>query len=138
MSSSYTIKASQKINNYHQRQVDRVKVFLYAYIVLIMIFSLAPVQMIFPQALDQGRWALPIFNIIPADKLTHYLMYLILSFLSLLQFKNVTRVLISTILFGAVMEILQAFIPYRTYELNDLIANSIGAFTPSLVFRQKK
>ena len=74
-------------------------------------------------------WKIPGF-----DKLAHAGFYFILSFLIFLP-KSPARfeqlvftkfVLTVLIVFGASLELLQYFVPYRTFDLVDIIANSLG------------
>lgn len=67
------------------------------------------------------------------DKITHFLIYIILAFLAIntfrLSFKGkfYFKAFIYCFLLGAILECAQYFLPYRTFELLDILANSLGA-----------
>jgi len=70
------------------------------------------------------------------DKIVHIIMYAFLSgWFSLIvnRHKSLWWVLFGLIAYGLIMEILQGFTEYRSTELADAVANSIGA-TIGLIF----
>ena len=108
------------------------------YLCLLTFFSLAPVHLIFPNFFDHEENYFSIFNLVPSDKLMHFIMYLILGYLTHLAYPFKKQLLASCILFGLLMEILQYFIPYRSFEIMDLIANTTGIILIfALTLRQK-
>ena len=63
------------------------------------------------------------------DKLIHFFAFLILSVSTLFAFQ-VTRIfqlILLIICFGICIEVIQYFIPYRSFEILDIIADIIGA-----------
>ncbi len=72
------------------------------------------------------------------DKIIHFIMYFILVgwFVQLYQ-KPATRTLIltSAIILGMIIEYLQGMTPYRSFDLLDEIANSLGACCAYLLAR---
>lgn len=71
------------------------------------------------------------------DKLAHILMYAFLSSwfsLLVIRYRSLCWVLFGLIAYGLLMEFLQGLTDYRSAELADAIANSIGA-TIGLIFR---
>jgi VanZ family protein len=71
------------------------------------------------------------------DKVAHFLTYLMLTFIALLssnQKHSLLSILAIQILIGVCMEIAQSFIPGRTPEFLDIIANSSGVLVGALVY----
>ena len=63
------------------------------------------------------------------DKLIHFFAFFILSVATLFAFQ-VTRIfqcILLIICFGICIEVIQYFIPYRSFEILDIIADIIGA-----------
>lgn len=90
---------------------------------------------------------IPFMNIPNMDKVAHFGMYFILTFLLLFDFsrlksdktpgkKVILITLLLAIFFGGSMELLQE-IPslQRSTDIKDFMANSIGAFSAALSFR---
>lgn len=76
-------------------------------------------------------------NLLSFDKIAHFFIFSVLVFLMIIGFSkqyrfhflraNAQRVsLISGISYGIVIEIIQQFIPGRSFELADIIANTLG------------
>jgi hypothetical protein len=85
-----------------------------------------------------GLLALAIVSLIPvpdlggSDKFGHFISYALLSaYLSLLveQRKSLWRVLSGLIAYGLLLEFMQSFTGYRSGDLADALANSLGAIT---------
>ena len=109
----------------------RLPVYIYAVIVLFLSSAKEP-------TMPAVEW-IPFF-----DKYMHVFMYLILGFLLVRMLKNLgyafsykkyifLSIFIST-LYGALMEIYQLFIPYRSCDIIDLTADFIGATIGTLVY----
>lgn len=65
------------------------------------------------------------------DKIEHTIAYTVLSFLWCIVFRNNTRKdvpVIGCISLGVLLEFLQAQTGYRTFEVNDMLANTLGVF----------
>jgi VanZ family protein len=72
------------------------------------------------------------------DKVAHFFVFAVLVCLmaigftkqntySNIHFKPVRHALLGSILYGVIIEIIQAYIPDRNFEINDLIANTFGS-----------
>lgn len=78
---------------------------------------------------------------LPLDKIAHFTAYTILAALSLRatltprDFSTVLLVVLSVALLGAVDEWHQSFIPGRSMEFLDWIADSVGALSGALIVR---
>ncbi len=81
---------------------------------------------------------LPEFNLLGADKIAHAVVYAVLTGLLLWCFRRLPRQMSLrragllafglSVLYGVLMEFMQyAFVPGRFYEIDDMIANTIGA-----------
>ncbi len=107
------------------------------YFLFLTVISTAPMHLILPNQTD-SQWHFPFLEFIPADKLTHLLLYLPLGLLLTKQ-KSVNKKMISiAFTFGIATEVVQYFIPYRSFDLLDLVANEIGIILPYLLVRLKK
>jgi VanZ family protein len=89
-----------------------------------------------------GLLALGVVSLIPApdlggnDKIGHFISYAMLSaWFSLLveQRKSLWSILFGLIVYGLLLEFLQGLISYRSGDLADAVANSLGVIT-GLVF----
>lgn len=71
------------------------------------------------------------------DKVAHFFVFAVLVCLmsigfakqntySAIHFKPIRHALLVSILYGIMIEIIQAYIPDRNFEVNDLIANTLG------------
>ena len=92
----------------------------------IMILSTAPLS-------DLGA---PSFN----DKLLHIIAFLYLAIISILSKFEIDKIylFILLIFYGLLIEIAQTFLPYRYFEINDLLADLIGVTIAFGFFRIKK
>ncbi|MDB4241333.1 VanZ family protein [Polaribacter sp.] len=72
------------------------------------------------------------------DKLYHLIAYFLLTFswlIALKKSKYIYKVLIGSLLYGIIIEVLQATLTvYRTGELFDFLANSVGVLLALLIF----
>lgn len=79
------------------------------------------------------------------DKLAHALVFAVQSFLLIVGFtrqyaypyardNRVKLALILTIGYGGLIEIVQGFIPGRSFEVMDIVADSVGALAGWIVF----
>lgn len=89
---------------------------------------------------------IPKLEIQSADKIYHLLAYASLSFTITLHLNNIIKtnisakhfflILILTIFFGIIIEVLQEVITtYRTFDYYDIIANSFGSVIGLIIFR---
>jgi VanZ family protein len=79
---------------------------------------------------------LPAPDIGTSDKLLHLLTYAFLSvvFSTLVRLNlSLLKVVPGLILFGIVLEFLQGLTGYRTMDVNDMLANSVGVFLGLIV-----
>jgi VanZ family protein len=94
---------------------------IYAYAFLVFVISVIPVSVPYSQK-------------IPVDKITHFFIYLIFAFLVsntlvLKHYKhNRLKGFFYSFSLGLIIEIVQYFLPYRTFEVLDIFSNSLGAF----------
>lgn len=88
----------------------------------------------------RGGVPLPGFSLLQTDKLAHAAAYALLVFLCLSSLKSVSNrhyflFFLLAFCYGAIMEWVQyRFFPNRFYELDDMLANGIGAAASILVF----
>ncbi|MBT7605496.1 MAG: VanZ family protein [Kordiimonadaceae bacterium] len=71
------------------------------------------------------------------DKVAHFLIYFILTFIALLSSTkkhSLLSILAIQILIGICLEVAQSFIPGRFPEFLDVIANSLGVLVGALVY----
>ena len=69
------------------------------------------------------------------DKVVHFGMYLILGALATFEFRRITKyyykyivkLLIICVLYGIFIEVVQYFLPWRGFEIEDMIADGLGA-----------
>ncbi len=70
------------------------------------------------------------------DKIVHFVMYLILGAIVTFEFRRITpkyyhkyifKILIISIVYGIVIEVVQYFLPWRGFEFADMIADGLGA-----------
>jgi VanZ family protein len=82
---------------------------------------------------------------LPADKIVHFVFYGITSIFLFRHFVKkstpiracyMSVVLAST--YGAAMEVVQYFLPYRSFSLEDMVANVLGAFSGCLLYMKVK
>jgi len=85
---------------------------------------------------------------LPLDKIVHFVLYGLTSILLFRHFMRKTdrrkafyKAVVLASIYGAAMEVVQYFLPYRSFSLGDMAANAAGAFLACLVYikvRQKK
>lgn len=87
-----------------------------AYALLLLVMSVIPIRAEAPRH---------------ADKLVHFCEYLLLAWLLLRSFRaerpSRLRAWLWATAYGALIELIQAFLPWRSAELADALANAIGA-----------
>ena len=96
-------------------------------IIGIMLLSIAPLS-------DLGASSL--FN----DKVLHIIAFLYLAIISILSKFKIDKIYLFILLisYGLLIEIAQTFLPYRYFEINDLLADLIGVTIAFGFFRIKK
>jgi VanZ family protein len=102
------------------------KVFWGLLVLVVVVLSLLPI----PQ--DQTFIQIPF-----ADKVVHFLTYFILTIIALIsstQKHSLLMILAIQILIGVCVEVAQSFIPGRTPEFLDVLANSLGVLFGALVY----
>ena len=88
----------------------------------------------------RGGISLPGFKLIATDKLAHACSYALLVWLILLSVKHRTAAIFAGVwlfasLYGALMEWVQyRFFPNRFFEVDDMLANTIGAALSAAIF----
>ena len=93
---------------------------IWTYLVLLFYLCLTPTA---PEGFS--KLSLP-----HADKIIHFLAYLCLGFLFHQILARTPRILLfKATVIGVVIEILQTQVPTRSFELADILANTLGAFT---------
>lgn len=80
---------------------------------------------------------------LPLDKIVHFVLYGLTSILLFRYFirntssrKAFYRAVALAVIYGAVMEVVQYFLPYRSFSLGDIAANSAGAFLACLMYKK--
>ena len=101
------------------------KKLLHIYLVIIFIFTVAPVHLLLPN-FEQDKWQNPFLLHFPPDKIAHFFIYFILGVLIILNFELKKKYYIAGLFYGILMETLQYPISFRTFELVDLLANIVG------------
>ncbi|MCB9201642.1 MAG: VanZ family protein [Flavobacteriales bacterium] len=82
---------------------------------------------------------LEFFTKIPPDKIVHFSIFFILTIFALTSFKtkNNTLIIISLIVYGALIEVVQHLMKVgRSAELSDFIADTLGVFVAT-IFHKK-
>jgi len=82
---------------------------------------------------------------LPADKIVHFVFYAMTSILLFRHFMKkstpirafYTSVALASI-YGVAMEVVQYFLPYRSFSLGDMAANTLGAFLGCLLYMKGK
>jgi len=74
------------------------------------------------------------------DYPVHFLEHLLLAFLAMVSFisapaqkRNISLVLYALIIFALVVEVIQVFLPFRSFELKDLGMNIAGILTGTII-----
>ena len=80
---------------------------------------------------------------LPADKIVHFMLYGLTSiflFRYLIRRTTVRGVFYKAVaiasIYGAAMEVVQYFLPYRSFSLGDMAANAAGAFFACLIYKK--
>jgi len=112
------------------------KILLYSYSALLILLAILPIN-------GEGSAINHTFVVsVRLDYLIHFAVYIPLVFLAQmsfdLNFRNVPsktlKWLIFGILFATANEAVQYFIPYRSYNINDLVSNFIGVLLGAALF----
>lgn len=61
------------------------------------------------------------------DKVAHCLAHFILSYLFVLNWKSLKLAFIQSLIFGVAIEVGQTFVPSRSFDVLDMLANTTGA-----------
>ncbi len=83
---------------------------------------------------------LPRFRLPHFDKIVHFSMYFIYTFLLLFESKTYNKlktyfiIIVYTICFGIIMEVLQSYTSYRSSDVYDALFNSLGSITSAILF----
>ena len=136
----YTTKPEQKINLLMSLVMpDKTRTYLLrAYIGIVIFISIGPMHLIVPKFTESDPWSHPFLQYLPPDKIVHLVMYLVLSTLLTLNQSSNKKTFYQVLGFAAVMEIVQIWIPYRSFDWVDLLANELGALIPYLLTRLRK
>ena len=78
---------------------------------------------------------------LPTDKIVHFVLYGMTSIFLFRYFQKkamVERAFYASVgfasMYGAAMEVLQYFLPYRSFSLLDMAANTLGAFSGCVLY----
>jgi hypothetical protein len=136
----YTTKAEQKINLLMSLVMpDKSRTYLLrVYIGVVIFISIGPMHLILPEFSESEPWHHLLLQYFPPDKIVHLAMYLVLSTLLTLNQSFNKKTFYQVLGFAAVMEIVQLWIPYRSFDWVDLLANELGALIPYLLARLRK
>lgn len=109
-------------------KLPREKKILITYSLFILVVSILPVG---------KHKVLPYF---PLDKAVHFFLYMLLSAVGVYAFKEnrfcIFKAFVYALVFGLLIESIQGFIPYRSFEAEDVLINVLGAGA-GIVFRNK-
>lgn len=82
---------------------------------------------------------------LPADKIAHFVMYGLTSifvFRFFAQKTTVKRAFYTSValagMYGAAMEVVQYFLPNRSFSFGDMAANTVGAFLGCVIYMKGK
>ena len=82
---------------------------------------------------------------LPLDKIVHFVIYGLTSILLFRYFIRKTnsrsafyKAVALASIYGAAMEVVQYFLPYRSFSLGDMAANAAGAFLACLMYKKVK
>ncbi len=97
---------------------------LLSFLILFGVFTLSVIKINVKEAPEE------------TDKFVHIIMYFFVAY----SFKNlkVKNYALISILYGILIEIIQFFIPYRSFSFGDIIANSIGVGIFLVFIKMKK
>jgi VanZ family protein len=73
-----------------------------------------------------------------SDKLVHFAAFFVLSILLLFAYKFTKPFFMTSLLmavFGIVIEVLQIYVPYRTFDVYDFLADMLGVMTALILFQ---
>lgn len=73
-----------------------------------------------------------------SDKLAHFTAFFVLSILLLFAYKFTKPFFITSLLmalFGIAIEVLQIYVPYRTFDVHDFLADMLGVMTALILFQ---
>jgi VanZ family protein len=80
---------------------------------------------------------------LPLDKIVHFVLYGLTSILLFRHFIRKTdsrsafyKAIALASIYGAAMEVVQYFLPYRSFSLGDMAANAAGAFLACLTYKK--
>ncbi len=96
------------------------RIFAIVWLLVVGVLSLIPV----PKGIDAI-----------SDKSMHFFFYLLTSMIVYLSISNKSFVrslsitVISVLFYGIFLEVLQSLVPYRTFSIDDIIANTLGIVT---------
>ncbi len=106
---------------------------LFLYGMFIFVLSVIPVSL--PEEAE----------VLPIDKLAHFLLYMGFAFLLKRSISHIKHgyllVFLVGFVWGVLMEIVQFFLPYRSFQIQDIITNGIGLVTGicvSYVLREER
>ena len=68
------------------------------------------------------------------DKIVHIIMYFFCT--AAFYFIGIKRYVVFSIAYGTIIELIQYFLPWRSFSFYDIIANCIGAILFYLTFRE--
>ena len=82
---------------------------------------------------------------LPADKIAHFVLYGLTAILLFRYFIRRTtgrtafyKAVALASIYGAAMEVVQYFLPHRSFSFGDMAANAAGAFLACLVYKKVK
>ncbi len=76
---------------------------------------------------------------IPIDKIVHIIFFMALTFFYSLTFKKPIKIFLFFCIYGAIIEVIQYFMPWRSFELYDIVADIFGStIGMALYFPAKK
>jgi VanZ family protein len=61
------------------------------------------------------------------DKVAHFIAHSILTFLFLINWNEFKKAFLQSLFIGVAIEIAQYFLPYRSFDLLDMLANCLGS-----------
>ncbi|MEM7549014.1 MAG: VanZ family protein [Bacteroidota bacterium] len=109
-------------------------VFLWRILSLIWAALIIVAALIHFRHIDNSPWS----SLPYADKYAHFLLYSVFSFLTFLGFQNsfkkLWKLTAVTIAYAISIEFIHLIIPYRTFELFDIVANGFGTIIGILAF----
>ena len=118
-----------------------IKYLYYLSLIVLLIIYLFPGSIIgYLLYGDSGKQPYPVNNPI-GTSINHFFYFFYLTFLGII-YNLIERKFINSFLFlfvlSFLLELLHFFIPNRAFELNDLLANSVGVISIFFLFKIKK